>query len=221
MPRPVNVSRCALSWLLLTAGTALIVAAVSLFLLISAGVVGDNAGSSGPGTVTGFGSVLTIATSAVPPAPASQVSTARLDRLVIPAAKVDAPVVVKGLDGSGVMQAPDNAVDVAWYDFTTRPGAGSNAVFSGHVDYINVGPAVFWNMKDLKPGDRVEVRYADGTSLAYAITAVNTFDAASAPIDQIVGPTPKDSLTFITCAGTFNSATHQYDKRLVVRAEKA
>jgi LPXTG-site transpeptidase (sortase) family protein len=220
MPRPLQPSRGALSWLLLTAGTILIIAAISLFLLVSAGVVGDRAGSSGPGTVTGFGSVLTVATSVVSPSPASPVSTSPLDRLVIPAAKVDAPIVVKGVDGNGVMQAPDNAVDVAWYDFTTRPGAGSNAVFSGHVDYINVGPAVFWNMKDLQPGDGIEVRYADGTSLAYAVTAVNTFDAASAPIDQIVGPTPKDSLTFITCAGTFNAATHQYDKRLVVRAER-
>jgi hypothetical protein len=50
---------------------------------------------------------------------------------------------------------------------------------------------------------------------------VNTFDAASAPIDQIVGPTATDSLTFITCAGTFDTTTRQYDKRLVVRAEKA
>lgn len=221
MPRLLKLSHGALSWLLMAVGTALIVAAVALFLLVSAGVVGDRAESSGPGTVTGFGSVLTVATSVAPPSPAAPVSTAPLDRLVIPAAKVDAPIVVKGVDGDGVMQAPDNAVDVAWYDFTARPGAGSNAVFSGHVDYINVGPAVFWNMKDLQPGDRVEVRYADGASLAYAVTAVNTFDAASAPIDQIVGPTPKDSLTFITCAGTFNTATRQYDKRLVVRAERA
>ena len=27
-------------------------------------------------------------------------------------------------------------------------------------------------------------------------------------------------MTLITCGGTFNSATHQYDKRLVVRAER-
>jgi sortase (surface protein transpeptidase) len=27
-------------------------------------------------------------------------------------------------------------------------------------------------------------------------------------------------LTLITCSGVFNSATHQYDKRLVVRAER-
>lgn len=216
-----NAFRSRLSGVLIGAGALMMLGASALFVLAWLDVIGNGGSGSGPGTVTGFGSVLTVATSVAPPSPASPVSTASLDRLVIPAAKVDAPIVVKGVDGSGVMQAPDNAVDVAWYDFTTRPGAGSNAVFSGHVDYINIGPAVFWNMKDLQPGDRVEVRYADGASLGYAVTAVNTFDAASAPIDQIVGPTPKDSLTFITCAGTFNTATRQYDKRLVVRAERA
>lgn len=218
----LNPSRRMLSWVMLTSGSVLIIAAVSLFVLMTAGVIGGRTGASGPGTVTGFGSVLSVATAAPPPAatPIVPVSTAPLERLIIPAAKVDAPIVVKGVDAQGVMQAPDNAYDVAWYDFTTRPGSGSNAVFSGHVDYIKVGPAVFWNMKDLQLGDQIEIRYADGVSLNYAVTAMNTFDAATAPIDQIVGPTPKDSLTFITCAGTFNSTTRQYDKRLIIRAER-
>jgi sortase (surface protein transpeptidase) len=39
-------------------------------------------------------------------------------------------------------------------------------------------------------------------------------------VDQIVGPTADQVVTLITCNGTFNSATHQYDKRLVIRAER-
>lgn len=216
----MDAVRSKLSGALIVAGILMIFGAAAVFGLAWFEVIGDDGAGSGPGTVTGFGSVLTVTTSEAAPSPPSPVSTASLERLVIPAAKVDAPIVIKGVDGSGVMEAPDNAVDVAWYDFTARPGAGSNAVFSGHVDYVNVGPAVFWNMKGLQPGDRVQIRYADGLSLEYAVTAVNAFDAASAPIDQIVGPTPKDSLTFITCAGTFNRSTRQYDQRLVVRAER-
>ena len=37
--------------------------------------------------------------------------------------------------------------------------------------------------------------------------------AATAPIDQIVGATANDSLTMITCAGTVNRQTGQYDQR--------
>lgn len=195
----------------------MLLAAATLFGLMAGGVIGN--GASGPGTVTGFGSVLSAAAPVASATPAQPVSSAPIERLIIPAVKIDAPVVVKGVDADGVMESPDNAYDVAWYDFTARPGSGSNAVFAGHVDYVKVGPAVFWRLKDLKPGDRIEVRLADGTSFAYAVTAVNTFDAASAPIDQIVGPTTKDSVTLITCAGTFNRQTKQYDKRLIVRAE--
>jgi sortase (surface protein transpeptidase) len=34
-----------------------------------------------------------------------------------------------------------------------------------------------------------------------------------------VGPTSKETVTLITCGGTFDSASHQYDKCLVVRGE--
>ncbi len=208
------------SRLLIGGGAALMLTAAVLIALTATGVLGDADGKSGPGTVTGFGSVLSVAPPASSPSPAPPVSTAPLDRILIPGAKVDAPIVVKGLDANRVMQSPDNADDVAWYDFTSRPGQGSNAVFSGHVDYVKVGPAVFWNLNDLNAGDGIEIRYTDGTSVFYEVTAVNTFDAATAPIDEIVGPTAGDAVTLITCAGSFNGATRQYDQRLIVRAEK-
>jgi LPXTG-site transpeptidase (sortase) family protein len=93
-------------------------------------------------------------------------------------------------------------------------------VFAGHVDYIRVGPAVFYNIKDLNPGDLIEVRLEDGTVYQYAVTVKQQFDAATAPVDTIVGPTPKETVTLITCSGTFSSSTGQYDKRLVVQAER-
>jgi sortase (surface protein transpeptidase) len=64
------------------------------------------------------------------------------------------------------------------------------------------------------------VRLADGTVYKYAVVSKNQYDSGLAPVDTIVGPTPNESVTLITCSGTFNSATHQYDKRLVVRAER-
>ena len=40
-----------------------------------------------------------------------------------------------------------------------------------------------------------------------------------AAVQDIIGPTEKPSITVITCDGTFNTRTHEYDKRLIVRAE--
>jgi LPXTG-site transpeptidase (sortase) family protein len=140
-------------------------------------------------------------------------------RLVIPAIAVNAPVVVKGIDDQHAMETPDGPAQVAWYDFSSRPGTGGNAVFAGHVDYKDVGPAVFWRLEELKPGDLIEAHLDDGTTFHFRVTSKETFDATTAPVKQIVGPTSKDSVTLITCTGQFDWLTQRYDQRLVVRAE--
>jgi hypothetical protein len=91
-------------------------------------------------------------------------------RLLIPAIGVDAPVTVKGLRPDAVMDVPDGPEDVAWYNFTARPGMAGNAVLSGHLDYHNYGAAVFWRLKELSEGDIVEMRLADGSVLRYRVS---------------------------------------------------
>ncbi len=197
---------------------------MALMGLIVTGVIGGGReGNSSLATVVGFGEEISAPTVGPTPTPTGQFppgDNAPVTRLVIENAKIDAPVVLKGLDAQGVMQAPDNAYDTAWYDFSAHPGFDGNAVFAGHVDYIHVGEAVFWNIKDLVEGDLIVVQLADGTSYKYAVTSKREYDADTAPVAQIVGPTPNQTVTLITCGGTFNSASHQYDKRLVIRAER-
>jgi LPXTG-site transpeptidase (sortase) family protein len=210
-----------LSLALIGVGTALIVAAVALMALVATGFLDDEQYSL-PDTVVGFGAIATPepGPSPTPDAEFPPGSGAPIARMVIDSAEIDAPIVIRGVDAAGVMIAPDNAYDVAWYDFSAHPGFGGNAVFAGHVDYINVGPAVFWGLKDLNQGDLIKVYLTDGTEYHYAVNFKQQYDAATAPVDEIVGATPKETVTLITCGGTFNSATHQYDQRLVVRAER-
>lgn len=211
-----------LSIILITVGTLLIVAAIGLMAVVATGVIGTDNPNSDLETVVGFGDIMvpTPGSSPTPDALFPPGSNAPITRIVIPDAEIDAQVVVKGVDNAGVMIAPDNAYDVAWYDFSAQPGFGGNAVFAAHVDYINVGPAVFWNLKDLEPGDVIEIQQSDGTSIRYAVNFKQQYESATAPVNEIVGPTPKESVTLITCSGTFSSVTHQYDQRLVVRAER-
>lgn len=214
----------ALSVALISIGTVLIIAAVGLMALVATGAIDDgSSGNSDLETITTFGEPIKTPTAGPTPTPSARFgpgSLSPIDRLVIASVEIDAPVVTKGVDENSVMEAPDNAYDTAWYDFSAKPGFGGNAVFSGHVDYINVGKAVFWPLKDLKAGDIIEVRLKDGTVYEYAVNTLQVYDAETAPVDQIIGPTPMDTVTLITCAGTFSSATRQYDKRLVVTAER-
>jgi LPXTG-site transpeptidase (sortase) family protein len=118
------------------------------------------------------------------------------------------------------MQVPDSPEEVAWYDFAGRPGEGANIVLSGHVDYHGYGPAVFARLRDLTPGDIVEVRLEDGSAHEYVVTQSVAYEAQGAPIEEIVGPTSRETVTLITCDGTFNGASLGYSHRLVVRAER-
>lgn len=145
---------------------------------------------------------------------------ARIARLIIPAAKVNAPVQVKGVNARNEMENPDGKDNVAWYNFTDRPGFGSNAVFSGHVDWYTGEQGVFWYLRNLKEGDEVIVRMTDGTELKYRVTENKTYRASEAPVAEIVGPTPNEVVTLITCDGVFDRRSQDYDLRRVVRAER-
>jgi hypothetical protein len=39
-------------------------------------------------------------------------------------------------------------------------------------------------------------------------------------VQQIVGPTPNEAITLLTCSGSFDARSRTYDKRLVVRASR-
>jgi LPXTG-site transpeptidase (sortase) family protein len=138
-------------------------------------------------------------------------------RLVIPSIGVDASVIVLGIDENNVMQAPQSGEQVAWYDFSAAPGSPGNAVMSGHVDYSRA-PAVFWRLRELKPGDRLLVYGRTGEEYRYTVGDVVSYRTAGPPVEQILGATTYEALTLITCDGTFDPNARAYDHRLVIRA---
>jgi sortase (surface protein transpeptidase) len=42
----------------------------------------------------------------------------------------------------------------------------------------------------------------------------------SGAIQQIIGPTPFESLTLITCGGTFDYDSGEYEERIIVRSTR-
>lgn len=161
-------------------------------------------------------------------------------RLRIPFIGVDAPVgasVVGGQNGA-LMDVPEGPATVFWYDlsawaefgFGGAPGEGRNAIFSGHVDlasyvpYADVnyrGPAVFADIDQLTPGDRVFIDI-NGESLEYVVSWKEQVNAGdSSRWGEIWnGDVAVDSITLYTCGGEFNFADASYIDRIVVRAER-
>lgn len=144
--------------------------------------------------------------------------------MIIPKIGVDAPVQTYGLDSEQVPEVPtgvDAADIVAWYDFSAKPGIGSNAVFAGHVTWF--GNAVFFNLTSLAPGDKIMLKANDGTQLTYNIADVFDVSASDPNAVQVMAGTPTDTLTIITCSGDFTNTGDpvfggEYDRRHVVKA---
>lgn len=117
------------------------------------------------------------------------------------------------------MDVPKKWEDVAWYKLGPRPGEKGNAAIAGHLD-STTGPAVFWNLKDLQPGDTVAVIDDRGRKIDFKVTKTEIYKADEAPIADIFGPTQATRLNLITCDGTFDRNQKSYDKRLVVFTER-
>jgi LPXTG-site transpeptidase (sortase) family protein len=152
-------------------------------------------------------------------------SDAPVDRMIVSKIGLDAPIEVLPVE-DGVMRGSSGPEVVSLYDFSPysaefggRPGFGGNAVFGGHVDYINYGPAVFWDLDELKEGDQVEVRLTDGTVYRYAVTWNKTFPWSDMPWDYVLKPEKGiESVTLMTCSGSWTGS--QYTDARVVRADR-
>jgi hypothetical protein len=82
------------------------------------------------------------------------------------------------------------------------------------------GPAVFWRLDELALEDGIELESTRGERLHYEVVSSDIFDRQSAPISEIVGETGGEHLTVLTAAEPYDESTGEYERILVVRAER-
>jgi sortase (surface protein transpeptidase) len=92
-------------------------------------------------------------------------------------------------------------------------------VLLGHVDSRD-GPAVFYRLRDLRPGDVVEVGTTDGGVTRYAVERTEQVAKDAFPTFAVFGATADDVLRLVTCAGTFDRGARSYTDNLVVHARR-
>lgn len=135
--------------------------------------------------------------------------------LSIPRLGISASIEDINLAEATDFKAPYRWNDVAWWDQGFRPGQHGHAAIFGHLD-STCCPAVFWHLKDLRPGDIVTVTYNDGRILRFRVMWQATYANAQLPIDFIYGPAWQRGLVLLTCAGVFHYDGTGYDHKLVV-----
>ena len=151
-----------------------------------------------------------------PPQPGPPVSLPTHVR--IPSIGVDAAIDTLGLNSDGTVQVPSRPDDAGWYRGSAAPGQIGAAVLLGHVDFAATGPAVFYRLGDLAPGDAVIVARADGSTARFTVVAVREFPKSDFPTGQVYGPTDGDAqLRLVTC-GNWDSDQDRYVGNTVVFA---
>jgi LPXTG-site transpeptidase (sortase) family protein len=200
----------------------LVMLLLASFALVACG--GGDKNDEENGSVSGLASATSASNGTSSPGAAGDmpqpVEGVILERLQVPSIRIDAPVETLGVNERGEMENPDGKDAVAWYDFTEFPGYGGNAVFSGHVDWFTGELGVFGRVKELKDGDEILIKLSDGMEIKYKVVSSTLYKSSDAPVEEIVGRTDTDSLTFITCEGTFDRDAQDYSHRRVVRAER-
>ncbi|MGM0838013.1 MAG: class F sortase [Bacillota bacterium] len=136
-------------------------------------------------------------------------------RIVISSIGVDATVEQVGVIENGQMGVPESFETVGWYNQGPMPGVRGNTVISGHVDSRN-GPAAFFELKNLEPGDEIQVFNKEEESLTYVVDRIETYGEGEAPVDAIFDYSFQSNLNLITCIGTFDRSVREYSDRLVV-----
>lgn len=137
--------------------------------------------------------------------------------IAIPSIRVASSLVPLGLNADGSVQVPpiERPGQAGWYD--GGPGAGEVGPFVvlGHVDsYTEAG--VFYRLRDLRAGDRIEIDRRDGSRVTYLVDRVERFPKDEFPTGAVYGDAPRPEIRLITCGGDFDESRRSYEDNLIV-----
>lgn len=218
----LNEERASVTVLAVALGAALLATGGFLLVWGTLGASGTAVRTPPPGAQdiprdVGTGVPVPVVMPTAPPMPESVPVRIEIAKLA-----VDAPVMRLGLNKNGTVQVPPlNNHDLAgWYTGSVTPGQDGSSVILGHVDSYE-GGSVFYAIKNLKPGDRVSVTRADGSTAAFAVDGVQKVAKVAFPSSAVYGNTAYPSLRLVTCGGPFDQATGEYQDNIVVYAHLA
>lgn len=137
--------------------------------------------------------------------------------LRIPGVGIDTSLIQVGRKDDGSMQVPEPASVAGWYRHSPTPGELGPSIIVGHVDSLT-GPAVFWRLGELKPGQIIEIKRADGKTVKFKVNTIKQFEQSNFPTKEVYGNINHAGLRLITCGGSFNRLTGQYSHNTVVYA---
>ena len=155
-----------------------------------------------------------------PPQSAAPDPVAAPVTLTIPLIGVQTKLTTLGLAADGELQVPPSYLHRGLVH--GQPAARGHRL--GHhrgAHRLARRPGVFYRLPELKAGDKIYVKRADGTLAEFRVTSVQTYLKDQFPTEDVYGPVPDAELRLITCGGAFDDATGHYLSNIVVYATQA
>lgn len=134
--------------------------------------------------------------------------------LHIPAIAVDGPLSELGLNPDRTVELPADFQVAGWYRNGPPPGDMGSAVILGHVDSYT-GPAVFYRLSSLRPGDQVDVTRADRSVAHFLVQTVATYLKSEFPSHEVYDSRGYSALQLVTCGGEFDYTIRSYQSNVV------
>lgn len=137
----------------------------------------------------------------------------------IPAIGVDSVVFPIGKSDDGTLAVPQPGPDLdkaAWFENSPTPGQPGPSIIEGHVSTDEGGPSIFFDLAELRPGNKVSVTREDGSTAVFKVQALREFPKDRFPTELIYGgdiSTP--TLRLITCSN-FDPSVGNHTSNLVV-----
>lgn len=138
-------------------------------------------------------------------------------QLDIPSVGIHTRLLKLRLNPDQTLEVPSQPMLAGWYTGSPTPGQRGPAVIAGHVD-SRTGPAVFYRLGELGPGDRIRITRKDGTVATFTVTGARSYAKSDFPTTAVYGNTERAALRLITC-GDWNAETNEYDGNVIVFAE--
>ncbi len=135
--------------------------------------------------------------------------------LQIPVIGVSTPLIGLGLAPDRTVEVPADPDRAGWFRRGTPPGMPGSSVILGHVDSVD-GPAVFARLGELRPGDSVKVRLADGSVASFVVLKSALYPNADFPAARVYAAQSLRRLNLVTCGGAYEADRGGYQSNLVV-----
>jgi sortase (surface protein transpeptidase) len=124
-----------------------------------------------------------------------------------------------GLDQNHTIISPSSSYDTGWYGKSAKPGQQGAMFIYGHVAGPS-GGGIFYNLKELKTGDKIVITQGDDKTYIYQVVASKIYPYDSVDMSAVLSPIEAGvpGLNLMTCTGKIipESNPVNFDERLVV-----